>query len=154
MWLMWCLLSLSCLPCRVYPGLIERIAYGHILFGYMQCQPAYMQMAMRLLKHLQSCSEVTVAMAMCQLLLGNVHNSLELLKQAEAMTPRYAPPIATHTHTQALAWSSRTQLPDFHVWKTCVGVGVPQGCQHGPPHQPPVGAPGPRVRGAQHATRR
>ncbi len=74
----------------MYPGLLERVAAGHVLLGFQQCAPAYVRMALQLIKQLPSrgSSEVLVMQAICQLLLGSVHVAIELLQQAEAAGQR------------------------------------------------------------------
>jgi hypothetical protein len=45
----------------LYPGLLEHVAAGHILTGFMQRQPTYVKMALNILKHLPSNADVLVS---------------------------------------------------------------------------------------------
>lgn len=78
-------------PCdssRVYPGLLERVAVGHILAGFSQCQPAYIKTAWVILKHTTVTPETLVMQAVCQVLMGAVQPPVDLLKQAQDMSSR------------------------------------------------------------------
>eukprot|EP00798_Chlamydomonas_sp_ICE-L_P014103 gene14103-20060_t len=67
-----------------YPGLIENVAYAHIVAGFQQRQPTYVKMAMGLLQGLPSSSDVLIARGVSKVLLGAVKDSSEELKKAEA----------------------------------------------------------------------
>lgn len=79
---------IPCPLCRVYPGLLETVACGHIVTGFQQCQPQYVRMAVGILRHLPFTPATLEDQAVAQLLLGQVAASTQLLKEAERMAAK------------------------------------------------------------------
>jgi hypothetical protein len=83
---------------RVYPGLLERVAVGHILLGYLQTQPGYVRLGLRLIDALlaapsttqttsasgQSVPDLLLARGVCLVLLGAPQQAVAALKRAES----------------------------------------------------------------------
>eukprot|EP00195_Chlamydomonas_chlamydogama_P009511 CAMPEP_0202892288 /NCGR_PEP_ID=MMETSP1392-20130828/2032_1 /ASSEMBLY_ACC=CAM_ASM_000868 /TAXON_ID=225041 /ORGANISM="Chlamydomonas chlamydogama, Strain SAG 11-48b" /LENGTH=766 /DNA_ID=CAMNT_0049576185 /DNA_START=50 /DNA_END=2350 /DNA_ORIENTATION=+ len=94
----------------LYDGLLQTVAVGHMVTGFRQCQPAYIKMALNILKSLPVNSEVLVQQAICQLLLGSVQASTHLLKEAES--------VQSSRYGASLLSTSATISGDNPVWST------------------------------------
>ena len=79
----------------LYPGLTTLVAIGHLVTGFTARQPAYVKIALSILKQQpasgargggkEEVGQGLVAASMCQLLLGQVAPAVALIKEAQAV---------------------------------------------------------------------